>query len=172
MSNTNFLLLSLAAIVLNGRLVRAQTDADESRINSSLGGGLSAPLNPTARLAGVSGNAVAGVGYNINRRNSLIGEFMWSGLRPNRDAFLPIRIVERPREVSGSSNLFAVTGNYRFMWHGEVFGGYVIVGGGVYYRRSKLSREVIVGRGTVCGPSWNWWGYTCESGLVSEDELP
>lgn len=89
---------------------------------------------------------------------------------PNNDAFRAIQLVARSRGIDGHSNLFALTGNYRLGLQGRVFGAYLIAGGGMYYRRSKLSREVIVGAGTVCSPAWLWWGFTCQSGFVSEDQ--
>jgi hypothetical protein len=115
-------------------------------------------------------NTVVGAGYNFNKHYSVIGEFMWSGLRPNRDALRPIWLAAQSRKVDGSSNLFTLTANYRFRLEGKVFGVYVMGGGGMYYRRSELSQEVIVGRGTVCGPTWYWWGYACTSGIVSDDQ--
>ena len=144
--------------------------AQDSKLNTSLGGGLSVPANSTARLAGTSLNAVVGAGYNFTKHHSIIGEFMWSGLRPKKDALRPIWIAAQSREISGSSNLFAVTSNYRFRLQGKVFGVYVIGGGGVYYRHSRLSKEVDVARGSICQPLWYWWGYACVSGTVSEDQ--
>lgn len=165
--------ISIALLALaNGQFLSAQDSrsAEDSRINTNLGGGVTVPLNPTAQFAGASGNAVVGVGYNFDRHNSLVGQFMWAGLPPNVDALNPIRLAAQVRGIDGSSNLYALTANYRFKLEGRVFGVYLIGGGGWYYRHSKLSQEVIVGAGTVCGPSWPYWGYRCVSGYVSEDE--
>jgi hypothetical protein len=144
-------------------------EAKDSKINTNLGMGLTVPLNPTGQFVGSSANAVVGVGYNMTRHHSLVGQFMWAGLPPNRNVLLPIRIVAGANNISGSSNLFTLTGNYRYQREGKTFGAYVIGGGGMYYRRSSVSRDVIVGAGTVCGPSWLYFGYGCVSGLVSED---
>jgi len=121
-----------------------------------------APLNPTAQFAGVGGHVVAGAGYNFNKYNSLVGEFMWSSLPSTRIALLPSLGVGR------SSNLFTVTGNYMARKQGRRFGAYLIGGGGLYYRRSELKRQVIQ-RGIVCAPNWLWWGFSCEEGFVSTD---
>jgi len=163
---TVFVVFLIAAAGAPG--VRAQEQ--DSRINSNLGLGVSTPLNPTASFAGAGVNAVVGVGYNIDRHNSLVGQFMWSGLPANREALLPIRALAGAKGISGSSNLYAVTGNYRYQWQWKTFGVYVIAGGGVYYRQSDLSRQVDVGTGTVCGPTWEYWGYGCVSGVVSQDQ--
>jgi hypothetical protein len=115
-------------------------------------------------------NATAGAGYNFSRFHSLIGEFMWSGLPAKAEALRPIQIAANARDVSGSSYLLALTANYRFKLEGRVFGAYFITGGGMYHRHASLSREVVVGAGTVCTPSWTWWGYSCVSGKVTDDQ--
>jgi hypothetical protein len=78
--------------------------------------------------------------------------------------------VAGAKDISGSSNLFALTANYRYRLQGKTFGVYFIGGGGMYYRHSSLSREVVVGTGTICGPSWGYWGFGCVNGVVSQDE--
>jgi hypothetical protein len=163
---TKTLVLTILIVTAHQQNLLAQEDRD-SKINTNLGMGVTVPLNPTAQFTGSNVNAVAGVGYNMTRHHSLVGQFMWAGLPPNRDALLPIRLVAN--NIGGSSNLFTITGNYRYQRQGKTFGAYVIVGGGMYYRHSSLSREVIVGTGTVCGPAWLYFGYGCVSGLVSED---
>jgi hypothetical protein len=152
--------------------MRAQdeTTAEHSKITTNLGGGVTAPVNPTARLVGPSGNAVIGIGYNLTRRNSLIGQFMWAGLPANRDAFRPIWLVAGTRNISGSSNLFTITGNYRYRREGKVFGVYFIGGGGMYHRQATLSRTIPVGEGVVCSPAWQYWGFGCVNGIVSTDQ--
>ena len=144
--------------------------AQESKINTNLGMGVSTPLNPTAPLIGASANVVTGVGYNFNEHHSIVGQFMWSGLPANKDALRPIWAVAGASDFSGHSNLFTLTANYRFQQQWKVFGVYVIGGGGWYYRHASLSREVVVGEGTLCGPSWQYWGYGCVNGIVSQDQ--
>jgi len=164
-------LLLIAALAAASRpCARAQDEATDSRLNTNLGMGVSVPLNPTARLVGSSVNVVVGAGYNFNRHSSFVGQFMWNGLPANKDALRPIWVVAKARDISGSSNLFALTANYRLQKQGHVFGAYAIGGGGLYYRRASLSREVVVGTGTVCSPTWLYWGFTCVSGVVSQDQ--
>ena len=55
----------------------------QSKLNFNIGGGISTPLNPTGAYTGVSGNFNLGAGYNINKKNTITGEFMWSGLPPS-----------------------------------------------------------------------------------------
>jgi hypothetical protein len=47
-------------------------------------------------------------------------------------------------------------------------GSYLISGGGWYFRKNWLSRNIAAGSETICTPAWLWWGFTCTSGT----ELP
>jgi len=150
--------------------LRAQGEYESPKLNTNLGVGLTVPLNPTAQLIGSSVDVVLGAGYNFNKHHALVGQFMWAGLPVQKEAFRPIYLIANTQDISGSSNLFAVTANYRFTIPGRVFGWYWIGGGGAYYRRASLSRSVDVGTATVCGPSWTFWGYGCVNGIVSQDQ--
>ena len=163
---TAALTISLLAAVCASS-VRAQPD---SKITTNLGMGFTVPLNPTGQLIGSSVNVNAGIGYNITKRNSIIGQFMWAGLPVNKDAFNPIWIVAGARDISGSSNLFTLTANYRYRRSWKVFGFYLIGGGGWYYRRATISRQVDAGTATVCTPIWLYWGYSCVDGTVTQNQ--
>jgi hypothetical protein len=144
-------------------LVCIPAQSQDSWVNTNIGGGASTPLNPTGRYAGVGGAFAVGGGYNFNRHNSLVGEFMWAGLPPTQGALLPNQGLSR------SSNLYTVTGNYMFRKQGHRLGAYVIGGGGLYYRHTSLQRQVIE-PGIVCTPFWTWWGYSCAAGFVSTNQ--
>ena len=133
---------------------------DLSRFTLDFGGGVSSPLNPTAQYAGVSGNFVGRAGYNINRKNAIIGEFMWAGLPPNLFTLHPINAPY------GSVNLYTLTGNYRHQVnniHGSPFGLYFMAGGGWYYRYASIDKNYAVPPNTVCYPIYTYWGYACDS---------
>jgi hypothetical protein len=140
--------------------------------NVNIGGGFTIPLNPTSRHAAVSGNFVVGGGYDFSRRHSIVGEFMWAGLRPDRIALRRVvnpLSVESTGDLGASNNLYAVTANYMFRMEKYRFGVYAIGGGGWYYRYAKLTRAVIEPR-TVCSEDLLFWGYSCASGFVETDE--
>src|SRR5215813_10115982 len=131
----------------------------QSRLALNIGGGVTAPLNPTGAYAGVSGNFNIGAGYNLNNKNSITGEFLWSGLPPNRFILHPI---DAP---FGSINLYSLTANYRYhidSVHGTPFGVYAIAGGGWYYRYSSVDKNYVAPPGTACAPIYYWWGYACD----------
>lgn len=128
-----------------------------------IGGGVSAPLNPTADFVGVSGNFLTGAGVNINKNNSIEGDFMWSGLPP------AISVIHPINAPFGSMNLYTLTGEYRYHLDsigGSLFGAYLIGGGGWYYRRFTVSKNYLLPPLTPCLPIYFWWGYGCSAGSV------
>jgi hypothetical protein len=139
------------------------------KLTLNVGGGLSTPLNPTGAYAGMSGNFVFGAGYNINKRNAVIGEFLWSGLPSNLFVLQP---VEAP---FSQINLYSLTVNYRHQIDrikGSPFGLYAIGGGGWYNRYVSVDKNYNVAPATACAPAYYWWGYGCDpNGYVYTHEL-
>ncbi len=132
---------------------------DFSKFTFNLGGGLSAPLNPTGSYAGLSGNFVTGAGYNINRSNAIIGEFMWSGLPSN------LTVIQPVKAPYSKINLYTLTVNYRHQFDrikGSPFGLYFTGGGGWYHRYVAINKDYAVPPGTACLPIYTWWGYSCD----------
>ena len=152
--------------------------ADESQgspFNLHIGGGIGVPLNPTSNFAGISGTFQVGAGPNLTSHQSIVGEFMWHGLPPNRSALTTVNahcVQNLPTtptsgcNLNASDNLYALTANYLYHVDRKRYGYYATAGGGWYYRYGQL-KNVTVAPGTVCEPVWNWWGYACVNGLVS-----
>jgi hypothetical protein len=82
---------------------------DDPSITTSLGLPLSVPLNPTHQYAGFGLGVSAGVGYNLDRRNAFIGEFLWNWLFASDAALQPFKIALQSANVSGHANVFAFT---------------------------------------------------------------
>jgi hypothetical protein len=151
-------LLSAASIVP----IQAQHQTEEGKLNFSLGGGLSVPLNPTARYAGVGGSFIGGGGYNLDKHNSIVGQFQWDGLPPSVGA------IAQLNGISKGVNLYNITADYKYRsGFGNTFGYYVIAGGGWYYRHASISKSTFIPTGTVCLPIYDWYGYTCSDGFVN-----
>ena len=151
-------LLSAACIIP----IQAQHADEEGKLNFSAGGGLSVPLNPTAKYAGVGGSFIGGGGYNINQHNSIVGQFMWDGLPPSVGA------IAQLAGISNSVNLYNITADYKYRSGiGKTFGYYLIAGGGWYYRHASISKSTFVPTDTVCAPIYGWYGYTCSNGFVN-----
>jgi hypothetical protein len=159
--------------------VQAQSS---SPFNLHIGGGVGVPLSCTANFAGVSGTFQVGAGPNVGPHSSIVGEFMWQGLPPTRNTLLPVvnalcatGVVTSTTAcsigaITASNNVYALTANYTYHWDGRRYGGYVIGGGGWYYRYAQL-QNVKAAPGTVCQPAWEWWGYACQNGLASTNNV-
>jgi Outer membrane protein beta-barrel domain len=144
---------------------------DECKINSNLGVVINVPVNSTSQVNGTGWGTVAGAGYNFNPRQAVIGEFMWNRIYPADAVLTPLRAASQSSNLSGSTDVFALTANYRFeLLRGRLLGTYLIGGGGWYFRNSNLSKKVTAGTGTVCTPAWVWWGFTCTSGTVTASQ--
>jgi len=140
----------------------AQTQEEEGKLNFSMGGGLTVPLNPIGKFAGVGGSFLTGGGVNLGRHSSVIGQFMWNGLPPSVGA------VAQLAGISKNVNLYSLTADYKYRTgFGKAFGAYVIMGGGWYYRNSNISRSVFVNTPTVCQPIYGYYGFTCTNGFVN-----
>lgn len=118
--------MSLALLVCS--TLHAQDDSD--KINSNLGGAGTFPRSPTSKFVNTSWGLSVGGGYNFSPHHSVIGEFMWSALYPSDSSLQPIRVALNDNSINGHSNLYTLTGNYRYEWQGKLLGAYFIGGGG------------------------------------------
>lgn len=159
-------LITMSVVFLACSTLHAQ--GDHEKINSHLGVTISAPLNPTANYVHTGWGLVGGAGYNFSAHHSVIGEFMWNRFGATDGALQPLR--PQSQDVDGHSNLYSLTGNYRFELQHKRFGIYFIGGGGLYYRITNLSKRVSSGTGTICAPAWIWWGFSCVSGTVMANQ--
>ncbi len=128
------------------------------------------PLNPTGKVATTGWGTVAGVGYNFSKRHAFIGEFMWTRIFPVNGSLQPLQAFSPTGSLTGSTDIYSVTGNYRFELRGAVFGVYLIGGGGWYLRHTNFSEQITVGNGTACTSTWLWWGFNCTSGIVNSGQ--
>ena len=170
----NFWSMFVGLVIVSAplRLLQAQDECGSGcKINSNLAMVVDLPVNPTAQVAGTGWGAVGGVGYNFNQRNAVMGEFMWNRIYPSGTVLLPLQMADiQSGTLNGNTNLYALTGNYRFELRGRLLGTYLIGGGGWYYRKTWLSRNVTASSGTVCTAAWLWWGFSCTSGTVTASQ--
>ena len=145
-------------------------EADEGRLTSNLAITAGAPLSLMAKFATLGVGVNYGVGYNFDRHNSLIGEFMWNDLQPTSGALNQIRAATNSPGLSGSGNLVGLIANYRLKVEGKTFGAYLVAGGGGFYRNVSLSQVVGVGNSVTCDPAWLWWGFSCSQGVVTSKQ--
>ena len=165
---TSQLLRALALVIVTCSIVHSQESYD--KINSHIGAIASFPLSPTSQYVHTGWGVAAGAGYNFSAHHSFIGEFMWNRLYATDRALQPLRQATGSSDLDGNSNLYVVTGNYRYEWRGKVFGAYLIGGAGLYYRTTNPSNLIVTGNGIACSPEWMWWGFSCSSGLVTPNQ--
>lgn len=170
------LAVCLMLVTLVAAPLFAQDDGDyepgpDNKFNSHLGFAMSSPVNPAAQFTHFGWGFTYGAGYNLSHHHSLIGEVMWNRLYPTAQALAPIRAALNDHSIDGHGDLVAVTGNYRLQFQGQTLGTYFILGAGMYYRDSTLSKTVTTpGSFITCDREWLWWGFTCSSGQVSSDQ--
>ena len=159
------ILRALTLVIISSAIVHAQEPYD--KINSHIGALAGFPLSPTNQFVHTGWGAAGGAGYNFNIHHALVFEFMWNRLYATDRAVQPIRQALQSPGFSGKSNLYVVTGNYRYEWRGRTFGAYLIGGAGLYYRTTNPSTLIVTGSGIPCAPAWKWWGFGCSSGTVT-----
>jgi len=171
MSRTRKRVALLVFLTIAACCAGAQDEGDDNpRGNVNLGFNIAAPLNPVARFVNIGWGLTTGAGYNFNRRNGVVNEFMWQHLFPTNDALTPIRIALQNPNLNASGDVVAFTSNYRFELRGKAVGTYFIVGGGLYYRTTSLSQRITTGSNVTCNPTWFWWGFSCSSGTVTANQ--
>jgi hypothetical protein len=166
---------SLVIFLVSMRPLSAQMGeswcSDHCKINSNLAFVVNVPLNPTAQFVTVGWGGVGGVGYNFNKRNAMIGEFMWNRSYPAGDSLQLLRTALQASNLNAYADFYVLTGNYRFESRGRFFGAYLIGGGGLYVRYTHLSQSVtIFGGTTACTQPWLWWGFNCTAGFVTASQ--
>jgi len=144
--------------------------ADNPRGNVHLGAPIVIPLNPTARAVHLGWGFDVGGGYNFTRRHGLVGDFLWNGLFPTNEALAKIRTALDDPTIDMNVALTSLTGNYRYELRGRNLGTYFLGGAGLYYRHTHLSKQVTTGKNIECTPTWEWWGFTCTGGYVTENQ--
>jgi len=175
MIRRNRILLGVAALLMACVApLRAQYDGepdDNPKINSNVGFTIGVPVSTTGQVVDTAWGINTGVGFNFNRKSGFVGEFMWDRLYPDDGLISPLRAAAvQVAGFSATTDLFALTGNYRFELRGKKYGGYIIGGGGWYHRNTNLSKAVVSGTATTCTPVWLWWGFTCSSGVVVSNQ--
>lgn len=158
------LLRALILVIFTSSIVQGQESYE--KVNSHIGLITGVPLSPTSQFLRTGWGVSGGAGYNFNSNHAFIFEFMWNRLYATTQALQPLRQTLQSPEFGGKSNLYVLTGNYRYERRGRIFGAYLIGGAGLYYRTTNPSRLIVTGSGIPCAPAWTWWGFSCSSGNV------
>lgn len=164
-------IIGIAVIAILPCWAAAQGEGDDNpRGNTNLGFTITAPLDPTGKIATSGVGMTAGAGYNFTRRHAIVSEFMWNHLFIDNSAIGAIRDAAQNSGVTAGSDVYSFTGNYRFELRGKALGTYLIGGGGWYLRRAHMSETVTTGQSIICSPELLWWGFSCETGTVTANQ--
>lgn len=163
------LLIACSLLILACSVLDAQQSYEKA--NANFGALTSIPLHPTSTYASTGWGLLGGAGYNFSSHHSFIGEFMWSRLSATTGALEPLRQASGISDLQGHSNLYVLTGEYRYEWHPHRFGAYFIGGGGLYYRTTNPTARISSGVNMPCTPAWPWWGFKCASGSVEPGQM-
>jgi len=145
--------------------ISALAQEEPSKYNFVIGGGPGFPQGDVGTFSDVGGHVVIGGGVNLGKTLGFDGEFMWHDLPPKQS------IIALTGAPNGAARLYSVTGNIMAHTHeAHHFGGYGIGGVGWYHRSWELTRPTLA-IGTVCLPSYFWWGVVCSNGLVQSEAV-
>ena len=90
---------------------------------------------------------------------------------PSGAGLQPIRLALNNNSITGHSNLYALTGNYRHQLQAQAIRDLFHRFHGMrYYRTSGFTGTVTSGTGVTCAPAWLWWGFSCVSGTVTANQ--
>jgi hypothetical protein len=163
----------LAVVCCNAQSTPTVSDRDPLENpygNVHLGFPVAIPLNPAARAVHLGFGLSVGGGYNFNRNHGLVGDFLWSNLLPTNEALAKLRTALQDPTLDAKVSITEVSGNYRYEIRGQRLGTYFIGGAGLFYRHTSISKETITGNTIQCDRTWEWWGFTCTSGTVTENQ--
>src|ERR1700756_5555972 len=75
---------------------------DECRANTNLAMVINAPVSSSAKVVGTGWGIVGGAGYNFNKRNAIVSEFMWNRVYPTFGALQPLKTVLQTNDLRGN----------------------------------------------------------------------
>jgi Outer membrane protein beta-barrel domain len=165
-----FLAMALISAMRPAIAIAQDDDWEDSKLNTNIALNLTAPLKPTSRFTDFGFGATVGAGFNFDKHNAFVAEFMWNRMHIRDRALVPLRIALQNPEIKGHSDLFAFTANYKLEFRGKTLGTYFIAGAGFYYRSTRITKSVVTGTDTTCSLEWFWWGATCEQGVVTNGQ--
>ena len=145
--------------------VRSLAQPEPSKYNFTIGGGPGFPQNDISNVVNSGGHFVVGGGLNVGKHIGFDAEFMWHELPPKQS------VIAATGAPNGSARLYSVTGN--MMAHtneAHHLGLYGIGGIGWYHRSWELTAPTL-SIGTICLPSYFFWGVVCTNGLVSSNAV-
>jgi len=132
----------------------------------SLGGGVTTPVGGVGDSLGAGGQVTFGLGYKVQPKLTLFGEYNFSSLGDE--------VLELPQPLITDTQTFSGNGWYQYggggvtftPWQSAKSSVYVLGGAGVYYRSVYVTTPA-TGLVTICRPDW----FICFPTPVTVDEV-
>jgi hypothetical protein len=131
------------------------------KYNFNIGGGFGVPMGHTSDFINTGGNFVVGGGANMGHMIGFNGEFMWQDLPPKSSV---IALTGAP---GGGARMYSVTANLILHTPESHHAGFYVITGGGWYHRSWDLTAPSLSLGTICLPSYAFWGVACTNGIVA-----
>jgi Outer membrane protein beta-barrel domain len=151
------LAILLVGVILVGASLAAQVEDPKYTFN--IGGGPGFMVGDISKFANTGANFVVGAGTNLSHVFGVNAEFMWHNLPP-KDS-----VIAFTGAPDGHARMYSVTGNLILKTPPSRMGAYWIGGIGWYHRHWELTAPTL-SVGTICQPTYVWWGVSCFNGLV------
>jgi Outer membrane protein beta-barrel domain len=135
--------------------------SEASKFNFNIGGGFGLPQAQFSNIVNTGGTFQIGGGVNLGHMLGGNVEYMYQDLPPKQS------IIALTGAPGGSARSNSIT--FNFIVHSPEShhaGFYAIAGGGWYHRSWDLTHPTL-SLGSVCLPSYGFWGIVCTNGLVS-----
>jgi len=141
----------------------AFSQEEAPKYNFVIGGGFGLPQGQSSNIVNMGGTFQVGGGMNFGRMLGADVEYMFQDLPPKA------AVVALTGAPDGSVHDHSVTFNLLLHSPESHHAGFYAIGGGGWYHRSWELTHPTLSIGSVCLPSYAWWGVVCTNGLVSSD---
>src|ERR1700741_5214432 len=76
---------------------------DECRANTNVAMVINAPVSSSAKVVGTGWGIVGGAGYNFNKRNAIVSEFMWNRVYPTFGALQSLQRALQSKDLKANT---------------------------------------------------------------------
>jgi len=160
------ILLGGLLLATSGSVVSAQTPAPgynsswknndgSSKLALQFGGGYSLAVGGTRQSQTRGWNYIMGSGYNFNNHFSVLGRYTYNHFSVPQGQIAQLFGPGELGQLAGDVHLWSLTVEPSYQYFNTAhYGGYVLVGGG-FYRKRTLFRQTPGCPDNVCGPPTN-----------------
>jgi hypothetical protein len=147
-------------------IMSAPAAAGDKPLSFNIGGGVTMPAGGVGDSLGSGGQVTLGVGYRVQLRTTLFGEYHFSSLG-DKTLAVPQPLTTDAKNITGSGWFQYGGGGVTFTpWQSGKNSVYVLGGAGVYHRSVYVTTPA-TGLVAVCRPDW----FICYPSAVTVDQI-